>query len=113
MSDSMHSLPMAPSCALDAGELRQQLDRYRQVGRDARLVQRTSRRLLVQLDGRVKDELVERAIAIERECCPFFQLDWERHSRWLCVSVSAAEHEPALEAIAFALGLQAPGHGPD
>jgi hypothetical protein len=60
---------------------------------------------VVELDGQVKEELVEHAIAIERECCPFFQLNWEPHSRRLCVSVSEAEHEPALEAIAIALGL--------
>lgn len=113
MFDPTRSLPMAPSCALDAGGLREQLDRYRQVGLDARLLERTSRRLLVELSGQVDDELVERAISIERECCPFFELDFEPHSRRLSVAVSEAEHEPALEAIAFALGLGDPAHESD
>jgi hypothetical protein len=57
----------------------------------------------------VDGELVEQAVAIERECCPFFALDWEAARRRLTVSVSHAEHEPALAAIAFALGLDVEG----
>lgn len=109
MSDPERSLPMAPSCALDADGLRQQLDRYRQLGHHARLVQRAPRRLVVDLDEYIDGELLERAIAIERECCPFFALDWQPQARRLRVSVSEAEHEPALEAILFALGLEASG----
>jgi hypothetical protein len=101
---------MAPSCALDADGLRQQLDRYRQVGRHARLIERAPRRLVVDLDEHLDSELLERAIAIERECCPFFDLDLDLRARRLAVSVSDTEHEPALEAILFALALEASGH---
>jgi hypothetical protein len=52
-------------------------------------------------------ELVAETVAIERECCPFFTLTWEPNRRRLTISISQAEHEPALDAIAFALDLQA------
>ncbi|MFI4990630.1 MAG: hypothetical protein ACHQHO_06915 [Solirubrobacterales bacterium] len=100
-------LPMAPSCALDESGLRSQLERYRRAGRNARLIERTSRRLVVGLDESVDAKLVTEAIAIERECCPFFCLDWEPSRRRLTVSVSQAAHEPALDAIASALDLAA------
>jgi hypothetical protein len=103
----MELLPMAPSCALDEAGLRLQLERYRRAGAGARPIERTPSRLVVDLDVHVDDELIEQALAIERECCPFFALDWEPPRRRLTVSVSHVEHEPALDAIAFALGLDA------
>jgi hypothetical protein len=103
----MESLPMAPSCVLDAAGLRLQLERYRCAGQGARLVERTPRRFVVDLDEHTDGKLIEEAVAIERECCPFFALDWKPARRRLTVSVSHVEHEPALGAIAFALGLDA------
>jgi hypothetical protein len=103
----MDLLPMAPSCALDEDGLRLQLERYRSAGRGACVIEQTGQRLVVVLDERTDGELVEEVVAIERECCPFFALDWEPAQRRLTVSVSHAEHEPALGAIAFALGLDA------
>ena len=98
---------MAPSCALDGSGLRSQLDRYRQAGQNARLIERSPRRLVTELDREVDVELVAQTVAIERECCPFFTLTWEPDRRRLTVSVSEAVHEPALDAIALALDLQA------
>jgi hypothetical protein len=103
----MELLPMAPSCALDEAGLRVQLERYRRAGEGARLTERAPRRFVVELDEHTDDALVEEALATERECCPFFALDWEPSRRRLTVAVAHAEHEPALDAIAFALGLDA------
>lgn len=64
--------------------------------------------LVVELARHADTELVEQTLAIERECCPFYELGWEPDRRRLFVSVSQPEHAPALEAIAFALGLDAP-----
>jgi hypothetical protein len=69
------------------------------------LVHRTPRRLVVDIDRHVDPKLVDELLAIERECCPFFQLGWQRDARRLTVAVSQAEHESALDAIAFALAL--------
>lgn len=100
---------MAPSCALDEGGLRLQVERYRRAGQGARLIGRTRRRLVVDFAEPASVKLIEEAVAVERECCPFFALDWEPTRRRLTVSVSHVEHEPALRAIAFALGLDAAG----
>jgi hypothetical protein len=97
---------MAPSCALDEAGLRSQYERYRQAGAGARLVDRSPRRLVVYLDDHVDTKLVDETIATERECCPFFELAWEPHRQRLTISVSQPEQEPALDAIAFALGLE-------
>jgi hypothetical protein len=96
---------MAPSCALDETGLRSQLGRYRQAGRNARLIERTPRRLVADLGDDVDAELIAQTIAVERECCPFFTPAWEPERRRLTVTVADAEHEPALDAIAFALNL--------
>ena len=96
---------LAPSCALDESGLRLQRERYRVAGPRGRVIERTARSLAVDLDHGVDVELVGEAIAVERECCPFFGLTWEP-DRWrLSVSVSQEEYEPALAAIAFALGV--------
>jgi hypothetical protein len=101
---------MAPSCSLDESGSRLQLERYRQVGRGARVVRRSRRRLVVDLERSVDVQLVHETIATERACCPFFTLDWEPDRPRLTISVSRTEHEPALDAIAFALDVE-PGQG--
>jgi hypothetical protein len=104
-------LPLAASCALDAAELRAQQGRYRRVGARARVIERTPRRIVVELDRSVGQALVEQTLAIERECCPFYELGWEPELRLLSIAVAHAEHAPALEAIAFSLGIDAPADG--
>ncbi len=99
---------MAPSCALDETALRSQYERYRQTGMGARVVERSPLHLVVELDQHVDTRLVEETIAIERECCPFYELGWEPDRRRLSVSVSRPKHAQALEAISFALGLETP-----
>jgi hypothetical protein len=99
----MSSLPMA--CSLDEVALRNQLERYRLVGREATVVDRGRRRLTIALGEGVAPGVVDELVAIESECCPFFGLDWRPAERRLTVSVADSGHEPALEAIASALGL--------
>jgi hypothetical protein len=99
---------MAPSCALDANGMRAQYERYRRAGAGARVLERSPTHFVVDLDRHVDPKLVEAALAIERECCPFYELGWEPDRRRLRISVSDQEHAPALEALAFALGLEAP-----
>jgi len=99
---------MAPSCALDAAGLLAQRERYRRAGVGARIVQRTRLRALVQLGARVDSANVDELIAVERECCPFFDLQWAPELRQLSVSVSLAEHEPGIDAILEALDVEEP-----
>jgi hypothetical protein len=107
----MDPLPLAPACALDETGLREQQQRWARAGVGARVVDRTRRSLVVDLDVLVDPNLVEETIAVERECCPFFTMTWESHRRRLTVAVSNTHDEPALEAIAFALDLKPPARG--
>ncbi len=93
------------SCALDAAGASAQLSRYRRAGAGAVVLERTPRRLSVRLIDSVPEELVHELVEIERECCSFFALDWDRNVRQLTIAVSRSEEEPALDAIACALGV--------
>jgi len=107
----MTQLPTAPpSCALDPQGLRTQLERYRESGRGASVVERSARELSVQLRPDVATGLVDELVAVERDCCPFFTIGWDPGERRLSVSVSRRDDEPALAAVAFALGLEAAAH---
>jgi len=105
----MEPLPLAPpACSLDADGLRAQRDGYRRAGAGARVLERDARRLVMVLAPGADADEVQRLVEVERECCPFFALGWDPVARRLAVSVARAEDEPALEAIAFALGLPEP-----
>jgi len=102
----MELLPMVPaSCSLDQDGLSAQLERYRAAGAGAQIVEQDSRRLVIRVSDQASTAAIEQLVAVERGCCPFFELDWEPDARVLGVAVSRAEHEPALGAIAAALGL--------
>ena len=98
------TLPMAPACALDESGAHVQLQRYRTAGQRASLITRAPRRLTVDFDARVDAELIGALVATERECCPFFQIHWKPSRRRLTFSVANSAQEPALDAIAWALG---------
>jgi hypothetical protein len=104
----MDVVRMVASCALDETGQRLQSERYRRAGEGAQLVERARRRLVVDLDAHIDNTLVDEMITVERACCPFLTLGWEPDRRRLTVSASLAEHEAALDAIAFALDIATP-----
>jgi hypothetical protein len=85
--------------------MREQSARYRAAGQDAAIIERTPRRLAITVSDGVPETVVEELVAVERECCPFFSLEWDPSARRLAVTVSNTQHEPALEAIAYSLGF--------
>lgn len=99
----MKSLPVAPSCSLDADGLRAQLERYRRAGEGAEVVSSSARGFRLRLAAATDLDAVADAIAIERECCPFYEIAWDPAERLLSFAVSSDEHEPALGAISDAL----------
>jgi hypothetical protein len=102
----MDPLRMVPvSCSLEAPELSAQRERYRLLGAGVRMIERDRRRLVIRPNDEVSDVVIEELVAVERGCCPFFELDWNPGQRRLRVAVSTADHEPALDAIAYALGF--------
>ncbi len=105
----MVELPVLPTtvegCGLERDALRLQGERYRQAGVGAKLVERTPRRLMIQLAEHTGEELVREIITVERACCPFLDLDWDRDQRWLTISLTRGQFEPVLATIAAALGM--------
>jgi hypothetical protein len=93
------------SCSLSDGDLRAQLERYRAIGSGS-TGRRASPMSVELVVGRaVPDGLVEQAVATERSCCPFFELEWDAGSRRLAVVVLRDADVPALDVIAFALNI--------
>lgn len=56
-------------------------------------------RFAPELDARLLDE----TLAVERQCCSFFRLDYDSSSRRLSAWVERKDQQAALEAIASAL----------
>jgi len=90
-------LPLVDGCRLDPAERADQAHRWRLVGSRARVLIAQPRRLVVELALDIDMTLVERALAIERGCCPQFELALD--GRRLTV---ATADEPALAALAAA-----------
>jgi hypothetical protein len=98
----------APSCSLSEPEWRDQLARYGVIGDGAEVLEWSARRRAIRVARSIPGSSVERLVEVERACCPFFELSWDGASRCLVISVSAADDEPALDAVGSALGLGEP-----
>src|SRR2546421_10370026 len=86
------ALPIAASsCSLTNLEMGEQLGRYRVAGAGAEIFRSDQRLLVVRIANTVPDSVIDQLVEIERACCPFFDLRWDRTSRWLAISVSASE----------------------
>lgn len=97
-------LPLVASCDLDAEGLTAQRERYRKTGEGAVVLERSPRRLVVELSA-AGAAAVQELVEVERQCCPFFEIDWQPAQGRFSIGVSDAEHEPALAAVEFALGV--------
>lgn len=91
------------ACSLDDEGLTSQVQRYRAAGAGARVIEHTPNLIEIEV-GQTAEETIVELVAIERECCPFYRLDYDRRTRRLTIAVGN-EYRPALEAIAYALGL--------
>lgn len=94
-------LPELPlvACRLDDTALPLQLDRYAELGRTADSIHRRPNELLVEFGPEVDRELLERAVAVERDCCSFLELDYSPAERRLAIAVDDPSGAPALDAI--------------
>jgi hypothetical protein len=100
----LNALPQIPSCALTEDGLREQRDRYARLGPDTRRVERQADALIIEFEEGFDRAALDEALAVERECCPFFRFAYDDHARRLVVTVREPEELPALEAIAYAVG---------
>jgi hypothetical protein len=99
----------APACRLDDDGLRAQLERYRQISRHVETIERGPCRLVARLDAAVKRDRLERALEVERGCCPFIGSDYDPDGRRLVLTVEEVAQDPVLDALAEA--LTPPGQG--
>jgi hypothetical protein len=103
-AERMDQLPMIAECNLDLEGSRRQRDRYRALGDQAAAVRRESDSLTIDFNPELDRELLEKTIAVEKDCCPFFAFDYSPEERILTIEVSRDEQRPALDALAYALG---------
>jgi hypothetical protein len=100
---TMSDRGIAPACRLDEDDLRAQLARYRQISRHVETIQREPGRLVVRLNSGVEWERLQRALEVERACCPFIRAEYDADRRRLTLTVGEAAQDPALDALSDAL----------
>jgi hypothetical protein len=94
-----------PSCSLSAAGLERQRARHARLAPDVVAAQRSEAGLEIRFaTGYDRDALAE-LVAVERECCPFFELRIDEDERSLRAWVGDPAHAPALDALAAALGV--------
>lgn len=97
-------LPMAPAgCTLDDSRLNEQLDRYRRLGSTTITIEDSDARLVITFGAGVDVDLLDETIAIERECCSFFTLDYDASTRRLSLGIDDPARADALVVLASAL----------
>ena len=107
--EESRELPPVAHCGLDVAGLRDQADRYRRLGATATHVERGPAAVLTATFGDELDErLLHEAIAVERDCCPFFELDYQPRERRLSITVDQPDHSAALDALHRALTATRP-----
>jgi hypothetical protein len=97
-----------PTCALDDAGRREQRARYAQLAATATRLDRRPEAIVVEFAEHLDRETLERTLAVERECCPFFVFEFDEPGRRLRITVREAEQVPALEAMAAALAAAEP-----
>jgi hypothetical protein len=93
----------APACRLDERGLLAQLERYHQLSGHVEAIEREPGRLVARLDAALERGALERALDVERACCPFIGVDYDPEGRRLALTVQEAAHDPALDALYEAL----------
>lgn len=91
---------MAPAgCSLDEDRLVAQMARYARLGATAISITDRKLEVLVRFDANLDLELLRETIAIERQCCSFFTLDYDGSDRRLSISVDRPDRVVALGAL--------------
>jgi hypothetical protein len=102
-------LPLVEACELSPEGARAQGDRYRELSRWTAAIERRPRRLEVQFSSELDRDLLEEALAVERDCCPFFAIEFSPETLALSIGVAEERFAPALDALEDALGRSKPG----
>jgi hypothetical protein len=95
-----------PSCALDEAGIRAQQARHARLAPSVTNFERQGESVLFCFAEDYDRQALEEMVAVEKQCCPFFEFAFDQGTRELRVSVNDEELLPALEAIAFHLGAR-------
>jgi hypothetical protein len=90
-------------CKLDLEGLRAQRERYRELSAALEGTERAAGVLTARFSSAVDEELLNQTLAIERECCEFFRIDYDAADRVLTVRVDDPQLDPALDGLRHAL----------
>jgi hypothetical protein len=93
-----------PSCALDETGMREQRARYSLLAGSVTRIEREPDATVIYFDQHLDRQVLRRALAVERECCPFFDFAFDEQDRRLRATVTDTDQLPALDAVAHALG---------
>jgi hypothetical protein len=96
----------APACLLDAPGMQSMRARYQRLGRSLTRMQRDGELLVLEFGPDLDRQLLERALEVERGCCPFFSFSFAPDLRRLCVGVADPATAVALDAFAALLSGQ-------
>jgi hypothetical protein len=91
------------SCSLSGDGMARQGARYAALARDVAEASRAPRRLDVAFAAGYDRALLDEAIAIERECCPFFAIELDHDERRLAIELPEGEDTLLLDGITSAL----------
>jgi hypothetical protein len=92
------------TCALDEQGVETQRDRYARLAADVDRLEREPEAVLVEFREGFERRLLEEALAVEKQCCPFLLFQLDDKARRLRASVRELEQLPALDAMEHALG---------
>ena len=93
-----------PTCALDEDGILAQRARYARVAPGVAHVAREPEAVVIEFHDEFDREALEEALAVERECCPFFEFDFDEPKRTLRATVTERDKLPALDAMAHSVG---------
>jgi hypothetical protein len=91
-----------PSCALDEDGIAAQRNRYARLAPSVTRVGNEPQAVSIEFRAGFDRAALDEALAVERECCPFFVFEVDEPESRLRVTVRDAEHLAALEALAHA-----------
>jgi hypothetical protein len=90
--------PAAFACALDAPGQEEQASRYAALAAHVEASERRDAELVVTFDAAVDHQLLAEAVAVERACCPFFEIGID--GRRLSVRVADSTRAAAIDTLA-------------
>ena len=95
-----------PSCALDEAGVQAQQARHARLAPSVTNLERQAETVLFGFADDYDRQALEEMVAVEKQCCPFFDFAFNEGKRELTVGVKEEEMLPALEAIAAHLGAR-------